>query len=80
VSSPQVKNCICSDNIFQWCRLWKSSDNLYEMVEGKSSGGISGREGERDWDSGLKEWETEHKRGSEMAWVGNYHWGGHMRI
>ncbi len=42
--------------------------------------GISGREGERDWDSRLKEWETEHKRGSEMAWVGNYHWGGHMRI
>jgi hypothetical protein len=33
--------------------------------------GISGREGERDRESRLKEWEMEHRRGPKIVWVGN---------
>jgi hypothetical protein len=28
--------------------VWKSSDNLYEIITGKSIMGISGKEGERE--------------------------------
>ncbi len=72
VSSPQVKHHIRSDNFIQWCCLWKLSDYLYEMVAGKSIV-VNKRKKERDRDreSRLKEWETQHRRGSEMAWVGS---------
>ncbi len=42
--------------------------------------GISGREGGRDRECRSKELEMEHRRGSEMAWVGNDHLRGQLRI
>ncbi len=81
VSSQQVKHHVCWDNFIRWCRLWKLSDYLYEMVAGKSIV-VNKRKKERgrDRESRLKEWEKQHRRRSEMAWVGSDHRGGHLRI
>jgi hypothetical protein len=51
-----------------------------KWLQAKVVWGISRREGERDRESGFKERETEHRRGSETACVGSDRWGGHLRI
>jgi hypothetical protein len=42
--------------------------------------GISGREGDRERESRLKEGEMEHRRGPEMPRVGNDCSGEHLRM
>jgi hypothetical protein len=69
VSKVQVKHRVRSDKFIQWYHLWKSSDYLYEMVAGKSRVGNKQRRGrERQRESRVKEWETEH--GEDQKWRG----------